>query len=231
MSSNIGDIVLEAMIKEAVIANFEERMAAMPSEEQLRKEYTPSPEHVRKMKKLFAWEKRRDFRRKAMPITKAAAVVLCVATTVLFGILLTSSEVRAAVRGTFVRFFEGFAQVEFSKTPETNDRTADSFRLGFIPHGYELMGSEELFEGIFTIYSDDEGHLLFFEIKNPDSPAFDTDYGEYRTETHNGVVYHVFESRESDYYSSVSWVQYGFMFVLTGVIPVDELLEMALSLE
>jgi hypothetical protein len=229
--NNIGDIALDAMIKEAVIANFEERMAAMPSEEQLRKGYTPSPEHVRKMKKLFAWEKRRDFRRKVMPITKAAAVILCVTTTVMFAALMFAPEVRAAVYGTFVRFFEGFAQVEFSETPETTDRTADSFRLGFFPHGYELMVREELNEGIFTVYSDAEGNLLFFEFHPLDSPAFDTDHREYRAEFHFGIVFHIFESSNMDNHSNISWEQGGFMFNLTGIIPVSELLEMALSLE
>lgn len=228
--NNIGDIVLEAMIKEAVIANFEERMAAMPTEEQLRKEYTPSPEHVRKMKKLFAWERRCDFRKKAMMIAKAAVIVLCVTTTVLFSALMFNSEVRAAVRGTIVRFFEGFAQVELSNS-ETPNRTVDSFSLGYLPNGYELISSEDVGEGIFEIYSDADGNLLFFDIGLPDSIFSDTDHREYREEDHKGIAFHIFESPNTEYDSTLIWEQDGFMFNLTGIIPIEELLKMALSLE
>jgi hypothetical protein len=231
--NNISDIVLDAMIKEAVTANFKAKMNAMPSEEELREKYPPSPEHVRKMKKLFAWEKRRDFRKKVMPITKAAAVFLCVATTLLFSALMFSPEVRAAVHGTIVRFFEGFAQVEFvdSETPEVTNRTVDSFSLRFIPDGYELINSEELGDGIFMMFGNSEGNLILFEIQPPGAIYSDTDRRDYREEVYSGITYHVFESLNEETNSNIDWEQDGFMFGLIGTISVTELLEMAFSLE
>ena len=228
--NNIDEIIFDTILKEAVHANFRARMDAMPSEEQLRKEYAPSPEHVRKMKKLFAWERRRDFTRKLIAITKAAAVALCVGVAILFSVLMFAPEVRAAVHGTIVRFFEGFTQVRFGESTPT-DRTADSFSLGFIPGGYELISSEEVGDGIFEIYSDNDGNLLFFDIHPADSLASDTDHREYRTEIHFGVVFHILESSSNDYDSTVLWEQEGFIFVLIGRNTVDELLEMAFSLE
>jgi len=228
--NNIGDIFLDTIIREALIANIRDEMNALPSEEELREKYPPSPEHVRKMKKLFAWERRRDFRKRVMPITKAAAVFLCVATTILFSALMFSPEVRAAVHGTIVRFFEGFAQVEFSE-PVVEDRTSNSFTLGYILDGYELISREEVGYGIFEIYSDDEGNLLFFTLQPSDSPALDIDHREYRTETHLGIDFHIFESLNVEYDTNIVWEQDSFIFSLTGIILVNELLEMALSVE
>jgi hypothetical protein len=94
-----------------------------------------------------------------------------------------------------------------------------------------LLNSEELGYGIFAIYGDSEGNLLFFEIQPPGSPAGDIDNRDYRVEIHLGIVYHIFEANDSDFPSTITWVQDNFMFGLIGVIAVDELLEMALSLE
>jgi hypothetical protein len=229
-NSNIGDIALDIMIKEAVIANFNARMEALPSEEEMRKMNPPSPEHIRKMKKLFAWEKRRDFTKKMLVHTKAAALVLCVATAIFFSALMFNPEVRASVRGVIVQFFELFARVEYAPSEDT-DRTAGSFVLGYIPDVYELISDEELGHGKFKVYSDSSEILLFFNVQPPDVYSGDTEQREYRHETHEGVIYHIFESRYGYVFSTVTWEQYEFMFILQGQITVDELMKMALSLE
>jgi hypothetical protein len=228
--SNIGDIILDAMIKEAVIANFHDEMNAMPSEEQLRKEFAPSPEHVRKMKKLFAWEKRRDFTRKLLVHTKAAALVLCVATAVFFSALMFNPEVRASVRGAIVQFFELFARVEFAE-PNKPDRETGSFVLGYIPVGYEQISREEFGKSVMTIYSDSTGNMLIFNINPVDSHAGDIEHSDYREETHAGITYSIYEAHTSEDYTDIVWVQDNFMFGLTGIISVEELIKMALSLE
>jgi hypothetical protein len=228
--NNIGDIVLDAMIKEAVIANFNERMVAMPSEEELRKEFAPSPEHVRKMKKLFAWERRRDFTKKLLVHAKAAALVLCVATAVFFSALMFNPEVRASVRGAIVQIFELFARVEYTPGEDT-DRTAGSFKLEYIPDGYEQISFEEYGDSAMTIYVSENGEMLMFDVHLPDMNAIDIEHRDYRLEMHGRTDYYIFDAHNLDDYSHVVWEMGGFMLNLTGVISADTLLEMALSIE
>jgi hypothetical protein len=184
------------------------------------------------MKKLFAADKRRETRITVIKWSKVAAAAVCITTTVFFGTLLTSSEVRAAVHGAIVRFFEGFAQVEFAEpeTPATIDRVATDFALKFTPDGYGLISSDELEHGIFNMFGDSEGNLLIWSINTIDSaPAVDTDHADYRSETREGIEYHIFESQSEDNFSVIVWTQDGFVFSLTGLLDIDELMKMAIS--
>jgi hypothetical protein len=227
---DINDILLDAVIKEAVYNNFYAKMNALPTEEEARKLYPPSPEHVRKMKKLFAWEKRRNLTRKMLVHAKAAVLVLCVATAVFFSALMFNPQVRAAVHGAIVQFFELFARVEFTE-PQDTDREAGSFVLEYIPDEYKQINFEEYGESAMTIYINENGDMIIFNVLLPDMSSVDIELRDYRLEIYNGIDYHIFEAHSTDDYSYVVWETGGFMFNLTGVVSVDILLEMALSVK
>jgi hypothetical protein len=240
---NDDDILFEAMLRQAVIKVQMKEMAALPSDEELRETYTFSERHNRRMKKIFAAERRREIFVSVRRWSKVAAAIICVTATVLFGILLTSSEVRAAVRNVFVRFYDGFARIEFIEpelpicsapidSPAEINRVATEFTLGFIPEGYELIDSEVLGDGIFNVFMDADGNLLIWDINTTDAAvAVDTDNTDYRTEAHEGIEYHIFESRSEGYLSTVVWTQDGFVFNLTGLLDIDELMRIAFSVE
>jgi len=228
--ADIGNIVFESMLKEAVAANFRSKMEVLPLEEQLLKEYPPSPEHVAKMKSLFKRERRIETVKKLLSFTKAAVVVLCVAATVFFSALMLVPQVRATVRDAIVQFFGLFTQVEFTPT-ESADREVGSFSLRHIPDGYGQTDVYEYGDNFIRIYGDADGNTLIFHISPPDTHAGDTEHRAYRTEIHKGITYHIYEALDTNTNSDVSWAQNGFMFSLTGSIPVDELMKTAYSLK
>ena len=228
--NDIENIMLDSMLREAVTANFHAKIKALPSEEEMRKLNPPSPEHVYKMKKLFRWERRHDIAKKLLPMTKAAVLAVCVATSILFSALMFNAQVRAAVRDSIVQFFELFTRIEFTET-DKGEKVATDFVLRYIPDGYEQVKSDGHGDTSLTIYGDADDYVIFFNVSPTDTYAGDTENRDYRTESHNGIEYHIYESHAIDNYSDVVWAQDGYMFSLNGVISIDELLKMAYSLE
>jgi len=224
------NIVFESMLKEAVAANFNNKMEAMPSEEELLRMNPPSVNHVRYMKSLFRWARRRDAVKKLFSFSKAAVFVLCVFSTLFFAAMMFSPSVRAAVRDVIVQFFDGFTRIEFSEPGETS-RAAGSFALGYIPEGYSMASIEVNEDSCLMIYKGADGDMLTLFISASDAHMGDIDNRDYRTETYANAIYYVFEARTADDYSNITWMQNGLVFNLTGAIPIGELLKTAHSLE
>lgn len=82
---NIGDVVFDAMLKEAVTANFRAEMEGIPSGDELERSF--SDRHIRKMKALFAYERRQIIVKKVWSFAKAAALFFCILTTITFLLL------------------------------------------------------------------------------------------------------------------------------------------------
>lgn len=228
--TDVGAIVFDAMLKEAVTANFHNKMRAMPPEEELLRKYPPSAEHICKMNSLFLQERRRETIKIRLNYAKVAVFILCLASTILFSILMFNPQVRAVVRDAIVQFFDGFARIEYNEPDET-PKTAQSFTPGYLPEGYELIKTEEYGDNCFVIYEDADGNRLMLNISPADSHMGDTDNRVYRTEIHEGVTYHIFEAHDADDYSTITWSKEGFMFSLTGAVPLEELMNTAHSLE
>jgi len=228
--NNIENIVFESMLQKAVTSNLHNKIKAMPPEEELLQKYPPSAEHIRKMKSLFFKERRMDVMKKLRSFTKAAVLFLCIATTFLFAVLMFNPHVRAAVRDTFVQFFEGFTRIEFNNHNGTI-KDIQSFNAKYIPEGYVQTNVEDYGDSRLIIYVDEGGNMLMLNIGFPDLHTGDVDNRDYRIEVHEHISYHIFEAYVFDDFSNVTWIQEGFMFNLTGAASVEELLKIAWSLE
>jgi hypothetical protein len=228
--NDIRSIVFDAILKEAVTANFRAKMEAMPSEEEIRREHPLSERHIRRMKTLFAWERRQVTLKKLWSISKAALIFLCVLTTITFALLMTNPTVRAAVRDAIVRVLEGFTSVEFTGT-DTPTKDARDFSPRYVPQGYTQFSVEEYGDNCLTIYMDADSNILMLDIGLPGFHAVDTDHREYYTKMQDGIEYHIYEARDTELYSNIVWSSDGHSFRLSGVVPIDELLKMALSME
>lgn len=228
--AEIGSIVFEAMLKTAVTENFRSKMNSMLSEDELLRMYPPSDNYTRKMKSLFVWERRRAALTKFKSVAKAAVIVVCILSTVFISLLMISTDVRAAVRDAIVQFFEGFTQIDFAE-PDEIPKSAGDYTAGYIPGGYELVKSEEYGDSYFAVYEDIDGNMLMLNIIPQGTHMGDTDNRKYRTETYEGITYHIFEAHTADYYSTVAWSKDDFMFSLTGSVTIDEITKMARSIE
>jgi hypothetical protein len=228
--ANIHDAIFDAMLKEAVAANFRAKMEAMPPEDEILREHPFSERHNRRMNALFAMERRQHVTRKMFAYAKAAVIFICIAATLTAALLMTNPQVRAAVHKVIVDFFEGFTRVEFTE-PHDQTRNAWDFSPQYIPDGYELIHSEVLGFSYFAIYESSGGDMLMFGTEPPDVANVNNEFHRYFTEIRDGITYHVHEAIDEGFDSNIVWIDEGFMFSLIGGLPINELLDMAYSVE
>jgi len=130
-NERIDDAEFEALFRQAVVKRFDDELDSIPSNEELAKTLSFSPQFEHKMQKLFARDKRREFFKPVRRFTRIAAVVLMVLVSISFAALVVSPELRAAVGRVIVRWFDTHTEITF-----TGDGGSDrnkSFHLGFLP--------------------------------------------------------------------------------------------------
>jgi len=229
--SDVTSLLLDIMLREAVKADFEAELESLPTEDEILNNYPLSEEHTRKMKALFAWERRKVTTRHLWSYTKVAAIFLCILSTVTFSLLMISPEVRAAVRNAIVRVWEGFTSVVFTDN-NTPSKESKDFSPEYIPQGYALLSADEFGDSCIMVYIDEESNMLILEISSTDSHAVDNENREYYEERHNEVELFIYESVDIERVSSVIvWTQEGFSFSLSGVVPIDALIKVAFSVK
>ena len=73
--------------------------------------------------------------------------------------------------------------------------------------------------------------IVFTYVTEVGSISVNNENVTYRTETHEGILYQIFESQEVGIDSSIVWDMNGYGFLINGEYPVDELIKMAVSVE
>jgi len=225
-----NDILFEAMLKQAVIESHMKELAELPSDEELRKMYTFSERHNKRMKKLFAADKRKETRIVVVKWCRLAVATVCITTTVLFGTLLFSSEVRAAVNNTIISWLEMFTR--FQSPPLDEEFVEREWTVSYLPTGFELYDSFELGRMVLCEYMNAEGVTIDLTYVPIDATSYvDNTDVEYSIVIEDGIDYHVFVADSDLEYeeNSIVWNMQGYRFTIAGIYDIDELLKIALS--
>lgn len=228
-TDKINTAYSDALIRFAVIENHKRELDAIPAREELEHKYSFSPEHEARMEELFAGARRAKIR--PLRFVQRIAAAIFIAVTLLFGALMTDSEVRAAVWNAVVEWFPQFTSFTFD-TSGGGDTSEHQWRPTFIPHGYTEVGCEMVGEITYFDYTDADGNMLYFWYSNADisSAASDNERREYSLVLNDGIEYHTFKGNAT-VNSSIIWEIEGSVFTLTSVADFDELLKMAFSVE
>jgi hypothetical protein len=227
-----NDGLFEAILRQAVIKNHENEIAAIPTDEELRKLYTFSDEHNRKMKKMFSADRRQEAFVVIFKWTKVAAITICISASVLFSALLTSAEFRKAVGDVIVTRFERFTKFE---SLEANDNFIErDWSPEYIPTGFVLHDNYEVGEikGIEFINADNI-MIDFMYMPSGFSTSVDNEHLGYSIIVENGIIYHLFEatSENERYENMIVWDMNGYRFMITSNYNVDELMKIAFSVK
>jgi hypothetical protein len=229
MSEMTNDDFFEGRLRQAVIKNHNNEMKALISEVETGEKHVFSELLNKKMKKLFAANKRREVFTIVYKWSKVAVVAVCVSATLVFGTLLTSAEVRKAVGDVIVTWFEKFTKFQ---SPEiSNDFTEREWEPEYLPEGFEL--TQTLGE-TGSMYTKSEDIRIIFSYNNSDSStSVDNEDMTYSTFIENGTVYHLFETTIKDNYNDniIVWDMDGYRFTVFGNYAIDELLKIALSVK
>jgi hypothetical protein len=227
--ADIKYVVFEAIIKDAVIADFKAEMESIPSETEILQEHPLSSGHIRKMKKIFALERRREMTRRIATYAKSAVIVLCVTVTFFFVLLMLNPEVRATVREAIVDFFEGFTRIGFIETDLPTSNSSD-FSLQYIPDGFTQTSADQYGESQLIVYENKDGNAIMFDFGTGGSYTVDNEFTVYHTEISDGITYHIYKASDTIHDSNIIWAVDGYTFQINGTAPIEELKRMAYSL-
>jgi len=226
---NMTEIIFDAMLKEAVIANFRTKMEEVPSEEEILEETSFSDEHNRKMEEIFKQERRQTVARRFYSIksyAKVAIFIISITATLTFAILLTSTEVRAALKNVIINIFERFTNIEYEE-PRNQEKEAHRFVLQKIPDGFELTHTEIYGQNSLSFYENHKGEYIIFDVRLPNSTNFDNEDHKFYEVIYDTIIYYVNEALDDDKFSTIFWTIDGFMFVLQGNVAIETFLEIA----
>ena len=225
-----NDIVFEALLKQAVKNKIKAEIASLPSEEELRKKYKPSPELEARVNALFAREERNAFLRRVFKYTRRIAAVLVIVTTTLFGWLMLNGEVRATVTRTMVEWFEGFTRYE----PRGTNVAPDHREPGYIPDGFWEEYRQEPSNMLIIQYINEAGSAIMFESRVISGWLFaDDETAAFEVRRINGVDYHIFNAKGPEDDNAIKWEIGGQRYRLLSSMPervaVEDLQKMAES--
>jgi hypothetical protein len=218
--------LFDALLCQAVADRLDDEFQSLPTESECLEAFPVSGRHTARMKAMFA----RDLRRGRLGSTAKwalrIAATIAIAAAILFGALLTVQDVRAAVSRTIAQWFDGY--VAFT----TEDATPATKPLEptYIPEGYSETERSVADEMTIVLYANADGSLLLYSVVIAQGlSAFNTDGVAYKTMYFDGIEYHIFTSLVEDISSGIVWEIGGYRYDVSGVLPVDELLVVALS--
>jgi hypothetical protein len=219
------DNMLEAVFRQAVIDNFERGLVEIEKEPDV----AVSERQQRRMAVLFAKERRHRRTAVVFVWTKRFAAVAASLFILLGCALLTVPEVRASVGGTIVGWFDTFTQFGHEGSSETESA---EWRPASLPAGFGEADRTQAGAITSVRYVNTDGDAIEFKYVTNDNTLSTNNEGvEYGQSPHGGIVYHTFAAVSGDYKSAVVWDTAGYLFTVTGYLPMEQLLETAWSVE
>ena len=221
----INDSVFDALFRQAVIESVEREVQALPAEDEIT-DIVLSERHERRMEKLFSVSLRKSRIAAVVKFSRKAAVVFLIVTTLLFGALMTSQDVRATVVRTVVEWFEQFTLF----TSEQVDEPAAFMVPSYFPDGFVEIDRTETEHSKSLLLVNDCGDMIFFYAQSVAGVlAVDHEQREYELMTANGFNFHIFEAWEYGYFNTIVWEYSGIRYTINTPIPLETALKIVLS--
>ena len=234
MNNNYKEDVLDGLITAALRQNAIEEVDNAPSDEELKKMFPLEHRHRRLLRKYTKREKRP--RTQPLPVIylKRVAIIVLSVITISFGLLMTNTEVRAAVKKAVVEFFDKYVKINLSNSDIEEDdfSNIDLITIGYIPNGFELVDSDESKNTREYMYFDDEGNYLNVSIDKSEftennADIEKTDYEKINIGNHKGYI--LYKEEEQD--GVIIFGNKHITVTLTGIVSKEELVKIAESIK
>lgn len=231
VKNNYHDAVFETLLKRAVVENFENEMASIPSNEELAELYTFSKRHETRMKHLFRKERAKSYLLATAKFAKRIAAVFVVVMAILFGALLFNADVRAAVGNVIVDWYEKFTSFTFTGEKQINK---SEWRPTYIPEGFEEVNVVVV--GAFTdvFYTNATGIELRFTYSatlGDLNISVDNEQKQVELITIDGQDVTKVTALIPEIENGVIFQHQGYTFDIWSLIEIEELLKIAESIE
>ncbi len=182
MDKFLNEELFEVVLEKAFIEHEKDMLKSYPADDELESEYPISKKEIRRFKNIV---KEKEYGKKLIRVyfDRVAVVILCII-SLFFALIMTSSEVRAAVENVILKWYDKYTEFVFTEELTRFDyEKVEDVEIGYIPEKYKLETdtSDGVSRDIFYINIDNPDLFLFIEIIK-DSNAqidFDNEYFDY----------------------------------------------------
>jgi len=225
----IDDPAFEALFRQAVIDEYKEDIDSLPSNEELKKLYPVSAKFDFKMRKIIARYRRKGIYKNIIKHTQKVAVVFLIISTVLFGMLMTNPEVRAAVGNVIVEWFETFTSITFSRQEETKTEQ-NKLHPEYLPDGFTITSSLELLDLTRIIFSNESDNEIRFMYSANDiltNISIDNEHHIIEDFIINSSAAFIATATDADFDNGIVFIYENYVVEVWGKISVEELIKIA----
>lgn len=172
MQDKLNEDVFDAVLQRAFCDYTDESLASYPDCSTLAKMY-PLPKKEKRAFDRAAKETEYGKSLVRVYLVRVAVIFLCII-TLGAGVMMTSTEVRAAVKNVIVEWFDKYTHFSFvaTDTGSGDFENVEDVKIGYIPDGYELINTDESSISITYVYSSNNTDLLIDIFENEASELF-----------------------------------------------------------
>jgi len=164
MPDIINDDLFDAVLKQALKDNLNNNIASVPADEELKKTYTFSDRHNRRMKKLFTADKRRNFFKTVPRWSLAAAFALIAAAAIITNPLINPLIKKENVTAVSIRM-----PIADEIPLEVKKEQVKEAIPSYVPAGYDITRIYIYPNDYILIdYANEAGEILLIEVSNID---------------------------------------------------------------
>jgi len=223
--------LFDALLKMAVSDALKKDMDALPSNEELNKNFKSSQELNKRIKKIiFQGKIKSKTKHYVKSIRKLAACFIVI--LVLSSIALLSVEAtRNIIYNALIDKFGNYTQIQFQDS--VTEKKINSYRPSYLPKGFKEITNQTYGNTILQIYSNESNDEIVFKQRPAEEGAalIDNENTKYEEVEISGNTAYLFEALMKEDYSVLLWQAEGTVFELTSQISGDELIRIGNSLE
>ena len=221
---------LDKILCDAYYEEIRQELSALPSDEELRREFPVTKEKRDKFIKRVYGKKKPVY----ISYLQRVAVFVLVFSAVSFGAMMLNPEIRAGMLEKGIKLFDKYIQFDFSEDKSDYTVDFDNIEIGYIPEGYKLSFSDISTENIRNIYYNDKLDCsisvnILTDLSDIDLRISDgfTDYDTITIDGFDG--YSSYDLKNNS--SFIIWGNSHFQICVTGEIELEEIKKIALDIK
>ena len=227
MQDKLNEDVFDAVLQRAFCDYTDEKLASYPDCSTLAKMY-PLPKKEKRAFDRTAKETEYGKSLVRVYLVRVAVIFLCII-TLGAGVLMTSTEVRAAVKNVIIEQFEKYNLFKILniETGRNDFESIEDVNIKYIPDGYELVNTTEIPGNITYDYSSFENTFTIEIFENETTDLFpDNERSEYiRTRINGHESWIIYDDKSSE--GSLILAGAKISVLIVGKLPKDELIKIA----
>jgi len=235
--SGLKNQLFDTILKAAVTEDFQLKLDAMPNQEVLAKEYTPSAELRQRIQRMVKNQDHKTMIRRVVQMAKKVAIIIAILIPVSLGSLLSVEASRTVIFNSVLEWkadhVDIYFQQESSSQPSQDTTENGLYQLQYIPEGFDESSTMKIGPTHEIIYQNIENVSIIFDqtILSKGKTMIDTEHSTYKEITINGKKAFLLEAKTPNDKTYILWQSGKISLKLSSSISQQELVKMAESIK